>query len=285
MVTSETVGRLIESSRARPGLRGGGLVLLGLSMLLGALLANPGLFGMSPQWGGFLAQLVFLAILGLLVRWTWLQRRLSRWLIEVFEAVQLQRWEQAEPMLERILSAPVRHPQARCELLLSLAMLAESRREYDAAQQIFEAVLEENRGDALQLHTARVALAAVMLRTGQTTDAVTLIDRLTRAEIPEVLKAQVEMVALFRELVMGQTQDNLSAAEKRRRLFRDHLSTRAAYGYGLLAAAFDRANQPAEAERYWHDATLLVRPEELLGRFRELEAVAARYPRAAEVPL
>jgi tetratricopeptide (TPR) repeat protein len=281
----EKVGRLVQSSRPRSGLRGGSLVLLGLSMLLGALLANPGLLGMNPRLGAGFAQLLFLSILGMLAWWAWAQRRLSRLLIEVFEAVQLQRWEQAEPMLERILSRPIRHAQARCELLLSLAALAEARQEYDAAQRIFEVVLEEGRGDALQIHTARVALAAVMLRTGQTTDAITLVDRLTRTEIPEPLKAQVEMVSLFRELVMGQSQDNLGAAGERRRLFREHLSTRAGYGYALLAAAFDRANQPEEASRHWHDATLLVRPEELLGRFHELEAVAARYPQAVEVPL
>jgi len=285
MVTIQSVGRLIQTSRARPGLRGGGLALLGLSMLLGALLADPGLLGIGPRWGGVIAQLLLLTIFGLLARWAWRQRQLSRQLVQVFEAVQLQRWPQVEPMLEGILSGPIRHAQARCELLLSLATLAEAEHEYDAAQRALEAVLEEQRGDALQLHTARVELAAVMFRTGQTSDAVAMIDRLTRAEIPEPLKAQVELVALFRELVMGQTADNLGAAGERRRLFREHLSTRAAYGYGLLAAAFDRANQPDEAGRYWHDATLLVRPEKLLGQFEELKDVAARYPRAEEVPL
>lgn len=285
MVTLETVGRLIQSSRARPGLRASSLILLGLSMFLGALLANPGVFGLSPRWGGFVAQILFLAILGMMAGWIWRQRQLSRLLLEVFEAVQLQRWDQAGPLLEKVLARPMRQTQARCELLLSLAAVAEARQEYDAAQSVFETVLEENRGDALQLHTARVALAATMLRTGQVADAVALIDRLTRAEIPEPLKAQVQMVALFRELVMGQTQEGLEAAGERRRLFREHLSTRAAYGYALLAAALDRADRQEEAGQHWHDATLLVRPEELLRRFRELEPVAARYPRAPEVPL
>jgi hypothetical protein len=255
-----------------------------MSMLLGALLADPRVLGLGRQWGGLVAQVLLVGIFGMLAGWAWRQRRFSRRMIEVFEAVQLQRWDAVEPMLEEVLSRPVRQGQARCELLLSLAALAQARQEYDAAQRVLETVLEEQRGDALQLHTARVALAAVLFRTGQTTDAVSLVDRLTRAEVPEPLKAQVELVALFREVVMGQTQDNLAAAGERRRLFREHLSTRAAYGYGLLAAAFDRANQPVEAERYWHDATLLVRPEELLRRFAELQPVAARYPRAAEVP-
>jgi len=123
-----------------------------------------------------------------------------------------------------------------------------------------------------------------MLRTGQTADAVALIDRLIRADIPEALKAQIELVALFREIVMGQSQDYLARAGERRRLFREYLSTRAGYGYGLLAVAFDRASQPHEAGRHWHDATLLVCPADLLGRFSELGPVASRYP-SAEVPL
>ena len=124
-----------------------------------------------------------------------------------------------------------------------------------------------------------------MLRTGQTTDAVTLIDKLTRVEMPEPLKAQVELVELFREVVMGQRPTPWARPSNGGGCSANISARGAAYGYGLLAAAFDRANQPDAAGRYWHDATLLVSPAELLRRFRELEPVAARYPRAAEVPL
>jgi tetratricopeptide (TPR) repeat protein len=249
-------------------------------MLLGAMLADPHLFGLSAPLSWIVPQVVLLLIVALFWQGMAAQRRTGRLMLEAFEAVQLQSWDQAEAALTQLLARPIRLAQPRAESLLALAAVAEAQGQYDAAQRVYERVIEEKAADALQLHTAWVALAAVMLRTGQTADAVALIDRLTRADIPEPLKAQIELVSLFRELVMGQAQDHLEAAERRRQLFREHLGTRAGFGYGLLAAAFDRANLPEQARRFWHDATLLVRPAELLRRFRELESVAARYPRA-----
>ena len=123
-----------------------------------------------------------------------------------------------------------------------------------------------------------------MLRTGQTADAVTLIDRLILQDLPGPLRAQVELLALFREVVMGHTHESVTRAEERVTLFRTHLSTRAGFGYALLAVAFERADQPAVARRYWHDATLLVPVKELVKRFGELEPIADRYP-AVEYPL
>ena len=79
---------------------------------------------------------------------------------------------------------------------------------------------------------------------------------------------------------MGQAADALEKAEERTKLFRDYLSTRAGYGYALLAAAFDRAGRTDSAGKYWHDATILVSPGELLERFGELKTVADKYPSA-----
>ncbi|MHC4795756.1 MAG: hypothetical protein ACYTF1_03845, partial [Planctomycetota bacterium] len=90
--------------------------------------------------------------------------------------------------------------------------------------------------------------------------------------------AQVELLSLFREVIMGQAAEGLEHAEQRSKLFRDHLSTRAGFGYGLLAAAYDRADRPGKAKKYWHDATMLVRPGELIERFSELKAISEKYP-------
>lgn len=280
MVTVEMVDQLAASSRPQGGLRGGRLALLGLSMLLGAMLADSRIFGLSGWLGWIAPQVVLLLIVVTFWQGVAAQRRTARLMLEAFEAVQLQMWDQAESILRQLLVRPLRHPQARGEALLALAAVAEAQQQYDAAQRVYERVIEEKAADALQLHMAWVALAAAMLRTGQTTDAVALIDRLNRADVPEPLKAQVELVSLLREIVMGQSQDYLEAAERRRKLFQEHLGTRAGFGYGLLAAAFDRASLPEQARRYWHDATLLIRPAELLRRFSELEPVAAKYPRA-----
>lgn len=247
-------------------------------------MADAHLLGLQSPWNWLVPQLLLLAIIAIILRGILRNRRTGRFMLQVFEAVQLRNWDEAEPILTQLLAAPIHHAQVRTELLSSLSAVAESQDQFDAAQCLYEGILQERRGDPLQLHTATVALAATLLRTGQLADAVNLIDRLARAELPNALKAQVEVVSLMREIVMGQTEDGLAEADRRRKLFRDHLGTRAGYGYGLLAAAFDRARQEEPARRYWHDATLLIRPADLLRRFRELEAVAGKYP-SAEVAL
>jgi hypothetical protein len=286
-MTLETTQRLIDSSRAsRRRLRGSTLVLLGLSMLLGAIAADGSILGVvgGGAWAWLLPQALILALALVLLHRARRQRELVRLMEQSLEAVQLRAWPTACAGLERILSRPIRFANARAESLLALAVVAESEGAYDASQTIYETLLQEQTADALQLHTARVALAGALLRNGQVTDAVSLIERLERSGMPDSLRAQIELVALFRDVTMGQTDSGVARAEERRRLFREHLSTRAGYGYALLAAAFHRANQPQAARSSWHDATLLVPPEDLLARYQELKPVAGSYP-AAENPL
>jgi tetratricopeptide (TPR) repeat protein len=287
VITVEQVEDIVESSRPRGGLfRGPMLVLLGLSMLLGALWANPALLGLPPAMQFVVPQVVLAVLVVLIIRGAMQQRRQAKLMLEGLEAVQLKDWRAAREKLLRLLRAQIRHRQARAASLLALAAVAEADHAYDACQRIYERVLTENAGDPLQLHTARVALAAAMLRTGQTTDAVTLIDRLERAAdqggagLPGVLRAQIELLMLFREVTMGQSASAVARAEERRQLFREHLSTRAGYGYALLAVAFDTAGRPDAARQYWHDATLLVPEAELLERFEELAAMKGKYPEA-----
>ena len=183
----------------------------------------------------------------------------------------------ARTHLTKLLAKPVRHAPARAEALLGLGGLAEIGHSYDVAQRVYESILSEGAANPVQLLMTRMALAATLLRTGQTTDAVDMIDRLDRTSLPDSLKAHVELVSLFREVVMGQAARTLDKADYRRGLFREHLGTRAAYGYGLLAAAYDRGSQPSMAQKLWEDATLLIRVDTLVERFRELEPLAARY--------
>jgi hypothetical protein len=211
------------------------------------------------------------------------QREVARYVQESVEAVQLRQWPRAWQSLRHLLRRPVPHPTVRAESLLALAAVAEAGESFDVSQRIYESVLEERQADPVQLHTARVGLGAAMLRTGQTTDAVGLIDRLEREELPGSLRAHSELLALFREITMGHAADRLDRAEERRELFRRHLGTRAAYGYALLAAAFDITSHTQQARQYWHDATLLLSSEDLVRRFSELKRVAAKHP-AATVP-
>ena len=281
----KTVDQLIASSQPQGRLwRGPTLILLGLSILLGAVWADPGLLPVRGSVSWLLPQLLLLAIFLLIIHDTIRQRRANQLMQTVFEAVQLQQWPQARDSLSLLLRSPIRRPMARIQSLLALAAVTDADHEYEASQRIYEHILEQGLGSPIQQHTAQVALGATMLRTGQTADAVTLIDRLLLQDLPEPLRAQVELLTLFREVVMGHTHESVTRAEDRVALFRTHLSTRAGYGYALLAAAFERANQPEAARRYWRDATLLVPAKELVNRFGELEPIANRYP-AVEYPL
>jgi len=285
MITTETVERLIDSSRPRTNMgRGTVLILIGLIALAATLWFSPEAFGSEAALAWLLPQVVLIVVVVLLVRIARRQRDTARQMTAGIEAVQLRQWDEAREHLVSLLRRQMPHPRARAASLLALAAVAEADHNYVASQRIYEAVLAEEEGDPLQLHVARIALVASMFRNGQTTDAVLLSDRLARYELSGALKAQIELLMLFREVVMGQTADSIVRADERRKLFRAYLGTRAAYGYGLLAAAFDRARRPEQARQDWLSATLLVRPGELVERFGELESVANAYP-ATEWPL
>jgi tetratricopeptide (TPR) repeat protein len=284
MLTLETAEQLILSSRPRGGLiRGPMFVLLGLSVLLGALSADTQILPPNGVLTWLLPQFVLLAVAAVMIYSIRRQKELARYVQESIEAVQLKQWPRAFSALDRLLRRPVPHPTARAESLLALAAVAEASDAFEVSQRIYEHLLQERMADPVQLHTARVGLGAAMLRTGQTTDAVGLIDRLEREELPGSLKAHIELLGLFREVTMGHATDRLDRAEERRALFRRHLGNRAGYGYALLAAAFDIAGQADQAARYWHDATLLLPATELTRRFSELKRVGGKYP-AAVIP-
>ena len=285
MITTETVERLIDSSRPRANMaRGPVLILIGLVALAATLWLSPEMFGSKGALAWLLPQGVLIVVVMLLIRTARRQRDTARLMMTGIEAVQLRQWDDAREKLVSLLQRQMSHPRARTASLLALAAVAEADHNYVASQRIYETVLAEEEGDPLQRHVARIALVASMFRNGQTTDAVSLSDRLARNELSGALKAQIELLMLFREVVMGQTADSMVQADERRKLFRDHLGTRAAYGYGLLAAAFDRAEQPERAGQDWRSATLLIRPGELVERFGELESVAQKYP-STEWPL
>jgi len=278
-----TVSKLITSSQPKHRFwRGPTLALLGLSLLVGALWAAP----QSPPgvFGWLLPQLLVVGVIVTIHHGTVRQRRADQLLQQAIEAVQLQQWADAETAITQLLASAVRQQLARTQALLGLVAIAQARHAYEAAQHVCRYILDHGLGSVLQQHTAQVSLAASLLRTDQITDAVNLIDRLSKQDLPPQLRAQVELLSLFREVTMGHTETSLETADERAELFRKHLGTRAAYGYGLLAAAFDRTGQPQTARHHWHNATLLVPPARLVDRFPELQTISQQYP-AAEYPL
>lgn len=283
-MTFESAKKLVASSRPQTRFwRGPMLALLGLSILLGAAWADPARMGLHGSAAWIVPQVLLLVIVALITQQFIRQRRVARHVNQAFESIHRRDWPEAQEQLCRLLEQPIRRPALRAQCLLGLAIVAEKDHEYEASQYLCEQVLEEGHADPVQHFLAQVQLGSAMLRTGQTADAVDLIDRLASREVPAALKAQVQMLALFREVVLGHAHETLDRADERRALFRSQLSTQAGYGYGLLAAAFDRANRTREASAYWRDATLLVPVDDLVQRFGELAPVAERYP-AVEAP-
>ncbi len=182
------------------------------------------------------------------------------------------------------MSRPADNQAVRAQGLLGLAAVADHCRQYETSQLLYEQVLKTASGLPVQQHAAAVGMAAAMLRNEELTGAVHLIDQLSRQDWPRPWKAHVELVRLLREVVMGHYDDVLDSAAPRRELFRECLSVRSGYGYGLMALGCHRRGRTELAGRFWQDATLLIAPEKLLDHFPMLSELAEAYP-ACEVPL
>jgi len=284
MVSPQSAQDLIRRCQRRRSARGGGGLplpfYLAAGVLLGLLLANPQWLHL-PRAVGYAALLAGVLWIVIAARQgVRRQVRILRQWTRATEAVQLEQWSTARQALCTLLSHPVDNSVLRAQGLLGLAAVADHYHEYRSSQLIYEHVLGQPGAQPVQLHTAAVGLADAMLRNDELTGAVQLIDRLARSTQggPRPWQAHVELVRLFRELVMGQYDDLLEAAAERQVLFRECLSTRSGYGYALLALGYHRRDQPDRAARLWKDATLLVRPEKLLDRFPMLSELAGRYP-------
>lgn len=285
MITPDLARELFERSRRRSlWTSPQTLVLLVIGAMMGGLLANPSLLSEDPYLQVFVPQ----ALLVSLFLWVWQravrQRRTAAGVVALWEAIQLKDWDAAEQQVVAILRRPVQPPHIRARSLLALAAVAENDKQFVAAQDVLESLLQERGAERGEQLVARVALAGTLLRTGQLTDAVEMIDKLLRLPLPPSLRAQVEMIYLYRCVLMGQVDDAIDRADERCALFRRYLSTRAGFGYGLLAVAFDRAGQPERAAALWKDATMLIPAGELVDRFAEIAPVAAKYP-ASEHPV
>lgn len=248
--------------------------------VLGAMLAQ-------PSWLPENAFLQFVVPQGLLIGliiWVWIRARRQEEAIarleSATEAIQFHDWERGESLIVSLLQRPLDPPGARLRALLGLATVAEGQRQYAVCQHVLERVRRECVADRGLDAYVRIALADTMLQNDQLHDAVQLIERLNREDLPASLKARVEMLNLFRAVRMGQAQDAVDRADERRELFRRHLGTKAGYGYGLLAAAFDRAGESGRAAAMWCDATTLLDAAEIVDRFAEVRFVAAKYSSA-----
>lgn len=235
----------------------------------------------------YAALFVFQIALLAFVAWVWTRARRHRdaaaQLEQAWEAIHFRDWASAEDPLIRSLQRPMASSSGRLRGLLGLAAVADGEKQFEVARHVLESILRERIADRGLEAFVRAALAHTLLQTDQLRDAVEMLDRLRREDLPAPLRARVECTELWRLVRMGQ-DSAVDQAEERRALFRRHLGTRAGCGYGLLAAAYDRAGREEQAAALWRDATLLIRPAELADRFPELRTVASKYT-ASEWPI
>jgi len=287
MIEPQRARELIH--RCRPRGRFGSLRLpmyVGAGVLFGILLAEPQVLHLPRALGWAVPLAAVLWIVMNARRSMHRQLSILRQWTQAGEAVQLEEWPAARRLHLTLLSQPVHSTTVRTQGLLGLAAVADHYHEYRTSQLIYEHVLTEGAAHPIQLQNAATGLATAMLHNEEVTGAVQLIDQLARSarDAPRLWQARVELVRLHRELVMGQYDDLLDSADRRRALFRECLSTHSGYGYALLALAFHRRGRADRAGELWNDATVLIPPDKLLGRFPMLAEITQRYP-ACEVAL
>lgn len=206
------------------------------------------------------------------------QRQCRSRIIAAWEHAKLGQWGQAAPILDGLLRGPIRSPADRAEAFLLLAAALENVERHDLAGQVYETLAFQRIGTPTQVHQAQIALAASKIRTQELTDAVNLLAHLEAVQMPEGLRAALDLARLFQQVFMGHCDDAIQDLPKRRELFRRQLSTQAAYGYGLLAAAMHGLGRREEASQLWRDATTLIAADKLVKEYSCLVPIARGYP-------
>jgi hypothetical protein len=247
------------------------LVACGFALLPVGGEQQPGLLRMALPW------VVLVVIAAILAWWVARQRAAQQRARAAIESLQLEDLETSEAQMRAWFSRPVNPPSSRAQGLLALAALANRQHVYEGAANAFQALADDPHTDPLNRVLARIGLAEAWLRQDDITSAVDLLQSLRQSNLPEFVRARYELVALFREVIMRQSDDTMSAIDERAELFRKQLSIRAGAGYALLAAACDQHGDDDRADAWWKRATLLVRRARLLSDYPLLEAVSGKH--------
>jgi len=220
----------------------------------------------------------------MLLGWT-VGRRQQRCRQEVLKAwahVQLDEWDVAQTALDEVMQRPIPRASDRGQAFMLLAAIAEHDKRYDLAALIYETLLLRRIGDPIHLQQAQIAMTSAKIHNEELADAVDALDRLERVPMPVGLRTALDLVRLFQQVFMGQYEDAAEDCEARGLLYRRHLSTHAAYGYGLQAAAMHHLGRSTEAARMWREATTLVEADRLLKEYAFLAVVSQTYPAAVK---
>jgi hypothetical protein len=288
-IDAELIERRFSATEPRRGgrylfhaLASGLVICLLLVPLLGGAFLEDG--AGEPRSGQMQVLGALLAgwLIGMLLVVGWFARRRRRrcrgGVLAAWEHAQLEDWEAAQSVLDRVMQKAIPSTVDRGQAFMTLAAIAEHEGCYTGAGQIYETLLLRRIGDAVQLQQAQIGLAAAKLRNQELTDAVNMLSRLEQVVMPPTLRAALDVVRLFQQVFMGHHEDAAQDCEKRCQLYRRFLSTQAAHGYGLLAAAMHHLGRTGEAARLWRDATMLIEAERLVKEYPLLEQVAREYP-------
>ncbi len=184
-MTRDQAEQLIAASRPTSGRRLMGSLAWPMVMLLFFFMA----LGRGPFGQSNLASIIIPWVLVLaLVAWRWTlvrrHRQTIRQIAQATEAAEMNEWGRVGDIVGAMLGRTVVPESVRVQAMLLLAGSTERAKQYDVSEFLFETILRERRGDAVQLHQATIGLAAVKLRSEQLTDAVQILDRLRKVELP-----------------------------------------------------------------------------------------------------
>lgn len=276
---AQQIDRRFDVTAARRGFKQGWYALIGFGLVL--LLMQDWGEGGSGRPSVLAILLSWCVVLGLMAA-GWLrakrQRQARQNITRAGERVQLEQWDEAAAVLHGAMGQSIQSDSDRCQAFMLLATLAERHGHFDQAAHIYERLLLERIGDGYQLQQAQLAVANAKLRNEELTDAVKLLDRLEKISMPRTLGAGYALIRLYQRVFMGHNEDAVAELSERRSLFRQFLSTKAGYGYGLLAAALHRLGRHDEAARFWLDATTLIPARKLVAEYGALVAPCERYP-------
>ena len=229
----------------------------------------------APPW----RQVLPLGLLVAATAWTWLAarraRRIQQLLGQAVQAVQTRQWSAAAESLDRLLCRPMVSLESRTYAMMALAELASHAGLHDQAIEACDEVLV-GPADRRSQQFAMVEKALSLLASERLTDANSLMDGFRTMEFIEPMGTMAAVAGLYRQIRTGRFGEAAASADSLAPRARQALHQQAAYAYGLLALALERAGDVARAQRFYDCATRLAGPAELAERFGELAGLERR---------
>jgi tetratricopeptide (TPR) repeat protein len=239
----------------------------------------------SPELQAMVRVLAGISMLGLtllmsLITWFAVSRQREEALEAMEELVQLRRWPEAAMMLQAMLSAPVRSPQARLQALIYLTGVLARYHRYSDAMVVQEHLLEEGYLDPGAAYAMRLGRAMAMLHEDQLVDADRAIGELRRVEGSDQ-SAGLALVELYRDVKTGHPAEAIEIFTKRQEVLRKQLGHRVADAWALAAKAYDMVGHEDSARVAYANATLLAPIAEISRKYAEVASLTGKYTPAA----